>query len=103
MAADAKNEIAHLLATVAESPCMFIRNGKRYSAEDAAVHLSMKYKRGKAYVESTQQFIDRIASNSSISGKPYQIRCPGTAPQTTRAWLTEQLEGLRNTELAGQK
>ena len=103
MASDAETEIQHLLTTVAESPCSFIRNGTTYSAEEAAAHLSTKYSRGKAYVRSTQQFIDRIASKSSLSAQPYRIRCPGTGHQTTRAWLTEQLQTLRNAKIAGQR
>jgi len=103
IAADTESEIQHLLATVAESPCSFMRNGKTYSAEDAASHLSMKYSRGKKYVASTEQFIDRIASKSSLSRQPYHIQCPGLERQTTRQWLTRQLEVMRNTDLAGQK
>jgi hypothetical protein len=100
---DTETEIQHLLATVAESPCTFLRNGKNYSTEDAAAHLSTKYSRGKAYAASAEQFIDRIASKSSLSGKPYHVQCPGMERQTTREWLTQRLEALRNTEGSGQK
>ena len=103
VASDMESEIQHLLSTVADSPCTFVRNGKTYSAEDAASHLSMKYSRGNKYVASTEQFIDRIASKSSLSRKPYHIQCPGMERQTTHEWLTRQLEVLRDTELAGQK
>ncbi len=102
VASDMESEIQHLLATVAESPCNFMRNGKTYSAEDAASHLSMKYNRGKKYVASTEQFIDRIATKSSLSKQPYHIQCPGMERQTTREWLTRQLEVMRNTYSAGQ-
>ncbi len=103
VATDMDSEIQHLLATVAESPCTFMRNGKTYSAEDAASHLSMKYSRGKKYVASTEQFIARIASKSSLSRQPYHIQCPGMERQTTREWLTLQLELLRDTDLTDRK
>jgi hypothetical protein len=96
--ADKELEIQRLLAMVAESPCTFARNGKTYSAENAAAHLAMKYSRGKKYAASTEQFIERLASKSSLSGRPYHIQCPGTAPQTSREWLTQKLEALRGAE-----
>jgi hypothetical protein len=99
MAADMDDEIEYLLETVAESPCIFSRNGKTYSAEEAASHLSMKYRRGRRYLAHTEQFIDRIASKSSLSGWPYHIQCPGMERRTTGEWLTRQLETLRNAEV----
>ena len=37
-------------------------------------HLQMKRERGKRYYDSTEEYIDRIASKSSWSGKPYKIQ-----------------------------
>ena len=91
----AEDEIQYLLNTVGESNCSFIRNGKSHDAADAQSHLEMKYGRGKPWVDSAEQFIERIASESSFSGDPYQIDCPDQPPRPTGDWLTEQLETLR--------
>jgi serine/threonine protein phosphatase PrpC len=84
-------EIDYLLATVGDSDCTFIRNGKGYAAKSAQDHLQMKRKRGKRYYDSADEFIDRIASKSSFSGKPYLIQCGDDPEQTAAAWFTALL------------
>ncbi len=84
-------DIEYLLTALGRSDCTFIRNGKEHSATDAESHLRMKYERGRKYVDNADQFIDRLASNSSWSGKPYYIQCPGEDQQQTSAWLTQRL------------
>jgi hypothetical protein len=63
-------EIDFLLTAVGDSGCSFLRNGKAYSSADAEAHLRMKYQRGRHYASTTEQFIVRLASSSSMSGKP---------------------------------
>lgn len=87
-------EIEHLLASIGTSGCEFIRNGKTHSAEDAESHLRMKYKRGKRYAKTTEQFIERLATASSISKKPYEISCEGNV-ERTGDWLKARLDELR--------
>ena len=70
-------EIDYLLVAVADSGCTFIRNGKEHNADDARDHLQMKRRRGKRFFDSTEEFIERLASKSSWTGKPYRIRCDG--------------------------
>ena len=77
--ADAETEIRSLIQAVAESGCEFDRNGSLHSAEAAAEHLELKYARGKRYADSAEAFIERLASKSSWSGKPYQMICDGEA------------------------
>ena len=93
--ADADTEIRALIQAVAESECEFTRNGSVYSAETAAEHLELKYSRGKRYADSAEAFIERLASKSSWSGKPYQMICDGET-QPASEWLTVRLEALRN-------
>ena len=88
---EAAAEIEYLLAALGQSECTFIRNGKEHSAVDAESHLRMKYERGRKHVDSAEQFIDRLASESSWSGKPYYIQCPGEDRQKTGAWLSQRL------------
>ena len=95
--ADADTEIRALIQAVAESECEFNRNGSLHSAEAAAAHLELKYSRGKRYADSAEAFIERLASKSSWSGKPYQMICDGQT-QPTGDWLTATLEDIRTTK-----
>jgi len=88
-------EIDYLLNAVGSSGCTFIRNGSEYSARDARGHLASKRRRGKRYFSSTEEFVERIASRSSVSGKPYRIRCRGEPVVDAFDWFTAQLAALR--------
>ncbi len=68
-------EIDYLLESVSDSDCVFIRNGSEHEAAAAKEHLQMKRRRGRRYYGNAEDFIDRIASRSSWSGKEYRIRC----------------------------
>jgi hypothetical protein len=87
-------EIEHLLGFVASSGCTFHRNGADHDAADAADHLRLKYRRGGKYVNSAEQFIDRLASESSWTGKPYTVTCEGRT-RPTAEWLHQALEAYR--------
>jgi len=63
-----------LIQTVAASNVTFIRNGTEHSAAEAADHLRSKWKRARGKVKTLDQFIENIASKSSMSGRPYQVR-----------------------------
>lgn len=91
----ASEEIGYLIESIGQSGCAFVRNGKNHSAPDAADHLRLKYRRGKAYANSAEQFISRLASKSSMSGKLYYMKCDGEENQKTGEWLTERLEAFR--------
>ena len=88
-------EIRHLLEVTGESECTFVRNEKSHTAPEAEAHLRMKYGRGKKWVSSAEQFIDRIASKSSWTGKPYFIDCPDTGRRTADDWFSTQLDSFR--------
>ena len=94
-ATDAGTEIQALIQAVAESDCEFDRNGSMHSSAAAAEHLELKYSRGKRYANSAEAFIERLASKSSWSGKPYQMICDGEA-QPAGDWLTARLKTLRS-------
>lgn len=93
----AAQEIGYLLDAIAHSNCQFNRNGSWYGGEQARAHLQDKYTYlEKRHLASTaENFIERAATSSSISGKAYQIRCPGAAPVASAAWLNEQLARYR--------
>lgn len=94
----AEEEINFLIDSVENSACVFVRNGEEHAADDAADHLRLKYRRAKRYATSAEKFIDRLASESSWSGKPYFINCPDSGDHRSKDWLTERLEGYRATQ-----
>ena len=90
-------EIDALLAKLETSGCDFQRNGQWYKASDAKAHLLRKldYLEDKSLVATTEQFIERAASTSSRSGKPYFVRCGSAAPVESAAWLRDMLKAQR--------
>lgn len=92
----AEAEIEFLVSAIGASDCTFIRNGKRHDAADAESHLRMKYRRGKRYAPTAEKFIERLASASSMSKKPYFIECTGSEPVPSGEWLMVHLNDYRN-------
>jgi hypothetical protein len=92
--AETEQEVEYLLEFVAGSGCTFVRNGDDHDSVDAADHLRLKYSRGKRYVGSAEQFIDRLATESSWSGDPYTVICEGKT-QTSAQWLHRALAEYR--------
>jgi hypothetical protein len=70
-----QDEIAHLIDFVRHSSCTFIRNGTDYAGPAAADHVQSKYDYYKADIKTVEDFIERAASKSMLSGKPYEVRC----------------------------
>ena len=97
-AKDSSAEIDYLLTSIGSSNCAFIRNGDSHSAEDAEEHLRMKYKRGKRYASTSETFIERLASGSSMSRKPYYIECSGNEPVRSGDWLMQRLRDFRKAD-----
>ncbi len=93
----ARREIAGLIGALDGSSCRFQRNGSWHDAAEARAHLQRKYDYllRKDKVGTAEQFIERAASQSSMSGKPYRIACPGQPEQTAAVWFTARLAALR--------
>jgi len=90
-----KHEVAHLLDFVSQSGCLMKRNGSQHTAQEAVKHIQKKYDYYRDRIKTTEDFIDRAASHSSLSGKSYKILCPGEKPRITSAWLKEELRRFR--------
>ncbi|MEH6584910.1 MAG: DUF5329 domain-containing protein [Halioglobus sp.] len=87
-------EVQYLLSYVQSSGCTFHRNGSDHESADAADHLRLKYKRGGKYASTADQFIDRLASESSWSGDKYTVTCDGKT-QLSSQWLHFALDEYR--------
>lgn len=84
-------EIDYLLRSIGSSGCAFVRNGKRHDSGEAEDHLRMKYRKAKRYASTSEKFIDRLASKSSLSRKPYFIECEGDERIASGEWLVQLL------------
>ena len=90
-------EIDALLTRLGLSDCRFYRNGQWYDGEAAQAHLRMKYEYllKKGWVHSTEEFIERAGTQSSLSSEPYQVQCANHPPVKSAEWLTDQVRQRR--------
>lgn len=72
----------------------FIRNGSEYSAEDAAKFLRGKLEAMGGEITTARQFIQRIASRSSMSGQPYHVRLADGTMLLAENFLEEELKRI---------
>lgn len=102
--APVRAEIDALLTRLQTSGCEFNRNGSWHSAEKARAHLlgKLKYIERRGTLESTEQFIELAASQSSLSGAPYQVKCGGGPAVQSRQWLTTELAAIRSARGRGK-
>lgn len=92
-----KQEIAHLFSYLEKSGCEFYRNGTWAQSQEASVHLQKKYQYllSKGLLASTESFIARAASQSSMSGKPYRVRCGTASVVESGPWFRAELANYR--------
>jgi hypothetical protein len=93
----AQTESRYLIAFVKDSGCAFYRNGTEYDAGRAASHLQDKF----AAVEMTGEittaevFIEKVATRSNLTGRPYEVSCSGQARIAVAQWLRDALVRYR--------
>ena len=90
-------EINFLLGYIDGSGCEFYRNGTWNDSKTAQGHLRDKYKYlvARNMINTTEDFIEMAATESSISGQPYEVRCQGGATVTSNQWLRAELARFR--------
>lgn len=101
----ARGEIDGLLARLAASGCQFKRNGSWHGGDEAQAHLRRKldYLADRGLVASAEQFIDRAATKSSMSGQAYLVRCGSSAAVPSGRWLHAELRAQRAAVKAGSR
>lgn len=75
---------------------VFIRNGSEYTCEQAAKFLRSKMEAMGKDVGTARDFIHLIATKSSTSGKPYQIRLADGTLMPAAHYLHEQLKRIES-------
>lgn len=82
-----QEKIEKFIISIENSDVTFIRNGGEYSPKEAADHLRKKWK--NAGVNMTlQEFIENVASKSSLSGKPYQVKLSDGSIINAKEWYS---------------
>lgn len=96
-AAPMETEVPQLLARMESSGCEFYRNGTWASSSKARAHLERKYRamRARDLISTTEEFIERGATQSSMSGEPYRVRCDGGPGIESAVWFRQELQRLR--------
>jgi len=72
----------------------FVRNGSTYEPATAIRFLRRKWEANDAKVKTARDFIDKIASVSSSSGKPYLIRFKDGREINSREYLNSALDKI---------
>jgi len=100
-----KAKILYLIAQVRLSPQGFERNGAFFKGPAAASHLLRKYGAAGRNIDTAQQFIEFLASGSSLTGKPYYILDLRGRKTLTQEFLMNELflldQNLRELDLRG--
>ena len=93
----AQREIGQLLEYIAESGCEFNRNGSWHKSSAAQAHLRSKYEylARRNLINAAEDFISMVATKSSVTGDPYEVRCSSRAPVASNRWLSDVLANLR--------
>ena len=88
-------EVDHLIGYIQSSECIFIRNGKDYSPDEAIEHIKRKYEYFQDRIDSTEKFIELCATKSTMSNKPYLINCREEEVVECGSWLLRELKMFR--------
>ena len=94
---DAEREILHLFDYLRTADCEFNRNGTWYGPDEAVAHLERKYRylKDRGLIQTAEQFIERAASQSNMTGRPYRVRCGDAEPVSSNEWFGEELKRFR--------
>ncbi len=74
----------------------FIRNGTEYSCADAGRFLRGKLDAMGKDVTTAREFIERIATKSSMSGKPYEVKFGDGKTMLASQFLSEELKRIES-------
>ena len=94
-AAQEQARIEQLIRFVeSQKDMVFIRNGTEYTSEDAGKFLRGKLEAMGSDVKTAREFIDRIATKSSMSGEPYRVKFADGKTMLASHFLSAELKRL---------
>lgn len=83
---------AMLSALAQQHDLTFVRNGDDHTSEEAVSHLQLKLSNTRNRINTAEQFIDKVASSSSMTGKPYIVKIPGKSDENAQTYLHSLIE-----------
>ena len=83
-----------ILFVEAQKGMKFVRNGTEYECNEAAKFLRGKLESMGDDIKTAREFIERIASKSSMSGKPYEVRFANGKTMLASQFLGDELKRL---------
>lgn len=90
-----KEKIEHLIQDIAGlKDAKFIRNGKEHTAAEAITHLRTKLTAVEKEIKSADEFVEKVATKSSLSDEPYTIRMADGKLVQLAVYLRAKLEDL---------
>lgn len=93
--AKATIEINHLFDFIKKSDAIFIRNGKEYPIDDAVKHIQTKFNHFKKKIVTAEDFIEKSATKSEMSGDVYQVKLKDNTKMESGKWLLAELKAFR--------
>lgn len=95
--ASVQREADALIAALGASGCRFERNGRWHDAKAAQAHLRTKYAwlARRDLLPTTEAFIERAGTQSSVSGAAYRVQCGSAPPVASATWLRTRLALVR--------
>jgi Family of unknown function (DUF5329) len=92
-----RQKIESLIKQVGElKDAKFVRNGSTHDVSSAVRFLRGKWEANDADVKTARDFIDKVASGSGTSGKPYLIRFKDGRETKSRDFLLAELRKLES-------
>jgi hypothetical protein len=91
-------KIEALLTRLEASDAIFIRNGGEHTGKEAAEHLRGKLESASERVKTAADFIEHLASKSSLSGKAYRVKLSDGGLVEAREWFEGQLRAVEKGE-----
>jgi hypothetical protein len=89
-----KAKIEYLIERLRHSPHTFVRNGESHTGGVAARLVEWKYGRRKKQIGTARDFINKVASRSEASGRPYLVLIANGAAYLARDVLSNELKLL---------
>jgi hypothetical protein len=94
-----REKIEQLIAVIgSDDGATFIRNGAEHSPEAAADHLRSKWQAAGDAIKTADEFIEKIASKSSLSDEPYRVRLADGSEVLASEYLKEKLSQIEPRE-----
>jgi hypothetical protein len=89
-----RGKIQFLLARIQKTRMLFVRNGEMHPGTRAAMHLAHKYRKRVQHIKTVRQFIEEIASGSSLTGEPYYVKMKDGNTYRSREVFLNEIKAL---------